>query len=193
MPKTRFGYDTEFIEDGKTIDLISIGIVCEDGREYYAINADMPIHRIREHEWLMQNVVPFLPMTQIEIAHKGTSVPVVDLNDPRVKPRKIIAEEVRAFLKSGEHSPELWAFFGAYDHVVYAQLWGPMSDLPDGMPMRTRDIADALDTFDGWEDRPFQDPEMSHDALADARNVIETLKYIEYAAKPLWLLGQGIS
>ncbi len=31
----RYWYDTEFIEDGKTIDLISIGIVAEDGRELY--------------------------------------------------------------------------------------------------------------------------------------------------------------
>lgn len=28
----RFWFDTEFIENGHTIDLISIGIVAEDGR-----------------------------------------------------------------------------------------------------------------------------------------------------------------
>ena len=32
----KFWFDTEFIEDGKTIDLISIGIVAEDGRTFYA-------------------------------------------------------------------------------------------------------------------------------------------------------------
>lgn len=32
----KYFLDTEFHEDGKTIDLISIGIVAEDGREYYA-------------------------------------------------------------------------------------------------------------------------------------------------------------
>jgi len=36
----RYWYDTEFIEDGSTIDLISIGIVAEDGREYYAISTE---------------------------------------------------------------------------------------------------------------------------------------------------------
>ena len=50
----KYFYDTEFLEGkqdrrflgikyGKTlptIDLISIGIVCEDGREYYAISKD---------------------------------------------------------------------------------------------------------------------------------------------------------
>jgi trehalose-6-phosphatase len=32
---TRFFLDTEFIEDDKTIDLISIGIVSEHGAEFY--------------------------------------------------------------------------------------------------------------------------------------------------------------
>lgn len=46
----KYFYDTEFLEGtqkkwigGKTkptIDIISIGIVCEDGREYYAVNKD---------------------------------------------------------------------------------------------------------------------------------------------------------
>ena len=30
----RFFYDTEFIEDGTTIDLVSIGVVDETGREF---------------------------------------------------------------------------------------------------------------------------------------------------------------
>ena len=32
----KYFYDTEFIDDGHTINLISIGIVAEDGHEYYA-------------------------------------------------------------------------------------------------------------------------------------------------------------
>ncbi len=31
----RYWYDTEFIEDGKAIDLISIAVVAQDGRELY--------------------------------------------------------------------------------------------------------------------------------------------------------------
>lgn len=36
----KYFLDTEFIEDGVTIDLISIGIVSDDGREFYACNRD---------------------------------------------------------------------------------------------------------------------------------------------------------
>lgn len=40
MASVRYFYDTEFIEDGQTIELVSIGIVAEDGREYYAVSTD---------------------------------------------------------------------------------------------------------------------------------------------------------
>ena len=36
----RYFYDTEFIEDGQTIELVSIGIVGENGSEYYAVSTD---------------------------------------------------------------------------------------------------------------------------------------------------------
>jgi hypothetical protein len=36
----RYFYDTEFIDDGYNIELISIGVVAEDGREYYAISTE---------------------------------------------------------------------------------------------------------------------------------------------------------
>ena len=36
----RICFDTEFIEDGRTIDLLSIGLVREDGATYYAEPAE---------------------------------------------------------------------------------------------------------------------------------------------------------
>jgi len=33
----RYFYDCEFIEDGRLIDLVSIGVVDEQGREFYAV------------------------------------------------------------------------------------------------------------------------------------------------------------
>ena len=36
----RYFYDTEFIDNGRTIELISIGVAAEDGREYYAISTE---------------------------------------------------------------------------------------------------------------------------------------------------------
>lgn len=166
----RYWYDTEFLEDGSTIKLVSIGIVAEDGREYYAVNSDMPVERINRHEWLMANVWPSLPLRgrkEAGYSQKGTPG-VLDTSSSLVKPRWVIANEVRDFLLAGE-DVELWAWYGAYDHVALAQLYGPMIRLPKGLPMFTHDVRQLVD-FTGVDQLP-QQAEGQHNALADARHV----------------------
>jgi len=150
----KYYYDTEFLEDGKTIDLISIGIVAEDGREYYAISKEADWERIDRHEWLMKNVVPQLP-------------------EPRDRPdlwktRAEIAEEVKEFLLF-DKKPKLWHWYGAYDHVVLCQLWGSMIDLPAGIPMFSADLRSMMTTGQAMKLPP--QPEGLHDALEDARHL----------------------
>ena len=53
----RIFYDTEFLEDGKTIELISIGLIREDGKELYLINKEMEIDRIFRDDWVRENVL----------------------------------------------------------------------------------------------------------------------------------------
>ena len=55
----RYFYDTEFIDDGYTIELISIGVVAEDGREYYAVSTEF--NPDRAGSWVRANVLPKLP------------------------------------------------------------------------------------------------------------------------------------
>jgi hypothetical protein len=65
---------------------------------------------------------------------------------------------------------ELWANYGAYDHVALAQLFGPMIDLPEGMPMFTRDIQQEAARL-GLKDSDLpQQGEGLHNALSDARH-----------------------
>ncbi|WP_190824692.1 3'-5' exoribonuclease domain-containing protein [Saccharopolyspora pogona] len=163
----RHWYDTEFIEDGRTIDLISIGIVAEDGREYYAVVEDAPWRRIKKHAWLMANVVPHLPQGHGDRRHSIPGRLPIDFADPLVKHRKRIAEEVRDFLLR-DGKPELWADYGAYDHVVLCQLWGTMMDLPIGIPMHTMDVQQEAVRL-GVTEFPEQDG-AEHNALADARH-----------------------
>src|SRR6266702_8931694 len=47
--------DSEFIEDGKTIGLISIGIVSSDGRELYA--QSMEFDASKANEWVAEHVL----------------------------------------------------------------------------------------------------------------------------------------
>ena len=55
----RYFYDTEFIEDGRTIDLVSIGVVAEDGREYYAVSTEFDARKAGP--WVRANVLNQLP------------------------------------------------------------------------------------------------------------------------------------
>ncbi|MBE5453440.1 hypothetical protein E3G52_000304 [Mycobacteroides abscessus] len=182
---TVYCYDTEFLEDGKTIDLISIGIVCEDGREYYAINSDADWDRIRKDDWLMDNVVRHLPTHstgQVQqrrgFSDTGWSWGGIDKSSTLVKPKWVIANEVREFIVgdlaardeavSEEELPVLWAYYGAYDHVALCQLWGRMIKHPRFMPMYSHDLMQEMRRL-GVSNTAVRKPKTAHDALADAR------------------------
>lgn len=172
---TRVFYDTEFLEDGRTIELISIGMVADDGRELYAVAEEIeqdPLHeRIRYHRWLMANVVPHLPLRpgrKVEQPHaQHPGLFSLDLTDNRIMPRRMIRNAVREFILASP-DPELWAWYGAYDHVALAQLFGPMINLPDGIPMWTNDVKTLCLRGD-----PQFPPQAGteHNALDDARYV----------------------
>ncbi|WP_328336717.1 3'-5' exoribonuclease domain-containing protein [Streptomyces violaceus] len=175
---TVIDYDLEFLEDGRHIELISIGIVCDDGREYYAVNSDADWDRVKKHHWLMHNVWPHLPLrghktglvtvgskTEVRLTEPG----VIDTRNTQVKPRWVIANEVRDFIQAAPYV-ELWANYGAYDHVALAQLWGRMIDLPEGVPMFTCDIQQERARLGlRWDELPQQESG-EHNALADARH-----------------------
>src|SRR5258705_11446891 len=55
----RFFYDCEFIEDGRVIDLVSIGVVDEHGREFYAISTEFDDRAAVP--WVRRNVLDRLP------------------------------------------------------------------------------------------------------------------------------------
>ena len=155
----RYFYDTEFIEDGRTIELISIGVVAEDGREYYAVSTEFDPERAGS--WVRANVLPKLPPP----ASKSW------------RSRRQIREDLEEFLAIGGAEPiELWAWIAAYDHVALCQLWGTMPELPRPIPRFTRELRQL------WEDRgcpPLPPrPRDVHDALVDARDQLRRYQVI---------------
>lgn len=161
---TRYWLDTEFIEDGKTIDLISIGIVCEDGREFYAEVQDVDLSRASQ--WVQENVLPHL------WARQGDKRPANlwsrDGGVGGFLTRSDIASTVRRFCDPEEHGkPEFWGYYADYDWVVLCQLFGTMMDLPNGWPMYCHDLKQWCDDL-GNPKLPEQG-KGEHHALADAR------------------------
>jgi len=138
-PGPKFWFDTEFIEDGRTIDLMSIGVVCEDGREYYAEPLECDLSRASD--WVKENVIPHLT------GEKRT--------------RLAIRDDLLAFM--GE-KPEIWAYYADYDWLALCQLFGTMMDLPKGWPMFCRDLKQLAGDTPLIEQKGIE-----HNALADAR------------------------
>ncbi len=155
--RDRYWFDTEFIEDGKTIELVSIGIVSENGRTYYA-EVD-GVDYGRADPWLHENVFPHLT--------------------GETKPREQIADEVAAFV--GE-KPEFWAYYAGYDWVALCQLYGRMIDLPKGWPMYCRDVKQMADAA-GVSKLPKQTT-TEHHALADAADTKAKWDALDRLAAP---------
>jgi hypothetical protein len=167
-------YDTEFIEDGSTIDLISIGIVADDGRTYYAINKECKFERASD--WVIKNVLD--PIGIVVREKKAYTSLRVNLS-PNYKDRQTIAEDVVGFVNPDKYGAVvLRGYYADYDHVVLCQLFGTMMDLPVSFPMYTLDLKQTLFELGNPELPPCN----THDALQDAIWVRDSYR---------WLKNQG--
>jgi hypothetical protein len=193
---TVIAYDTEFLEDGERIYLISIGLVAEDGREYYAVNSaidnyspdgDKALYEaIRDHDWLMKNVIPHLPLISVPSKPSCRWLFSLDRSSTLVKPKWVIANEVRDFILATP-DPELWAWYCAYDHVALCQMWGPSVGRPKGIPTRTNDLKQECQRL-GNPDLPRLSGTtagmVEHNALHDAREVLYRLRWLREQHAP---------
>lgn len=161
-------YDAEFWErgNGEPIVPISIGLVREDGEELYLVNADAPIHGIaNEHPWLRDNVLPHLPV-EVRESRSGWSAYWDDTHTAAddVVSLTTLRRVVGDWLTSTPDL-ELWGWYSAYDHVVLAQLFGTMAEMPKGIPYYTNDVRQLVHRDARV---PVQKGD-EHHALADAR------------------------
>lgn len=199
---TRYFVDTEFIEDGKTIDLISIGIACEDGRELYLQSVEFDPDKA--NDWVQEHVLNSLlvcphlsgnvrglyahretcgqctfekPARGITGLHgvKMSGHLIGDHADCPWRTREQIRNELNHFFNT--EKIELWGWCSSYDHVALCQLFGTMMDLPSGYPHYIRDIQYLLDIRGVPDEKLPEQKDIAHNALNDAR-------YIQY----LWSL-----
>ncbi len=141
----KYFFDTEFIEKPCTIDLISIGIVSEDGRELYLESSDVDLSNV--DPWIEKNVLTHL---------NNQGIPKTEIRD-----------KVLAFI-GDDPKPELWAYYADYDWVVFCWLFGRMIDLPKHFPMFCRDLKQVIEEHDIPKSKLPPQPINAHNALADA-------------------------
>lgn len=181
MRTARYFLDTEFIEDGATIDLISIGIVSEDGRSLYLQNTECEYGKASD--WVWRNVFPYLSHFNMAgrrscSEHResydsglGTRI-TTSCGDSAENPcpwaeRMEIKSQVLTFCDIEQYGePEFWGYYAAYDWVAFCQLFGSMVNLPKGFPMYCRDVKQLADQLGGI--RIPKPPVTIHNALSDA-------------------------
>lgn len=222
----KYFLDTEFIEGFKkpikwlptignfnkpyhSIQLISIGIVCEDGRTYYAISKEYNYNDASD--WVKENVI--LQMYQgLTPANKQYSEPST-FHKYEGKLNSKIAGEIVKFIypnalynhpdclhnqigDARAEDAEFYAYYADYDWVVFCSIFGTMMDLPKGFPMYCRDLKQTMDEKTLLR---YQDPQMpfkqkldwlkmedaypkqtnEHNALDDARWNFELYKFLK--------------
>ncbi len=146
---SKYFMDLEFYESGpkNPIIFISIGIVCDDGREYYSVSNEFKEKTLSK--WLKDNVVPNL-----------------GLDESERKSLKKIKKEILDFIGK-DKDPEFYGYYCDYDWVVFCQLFGAMIDLPDFFPKYCIDLKQIID-----EAKIKEIPEQEgteHNALDDAK------------------------
>lgn len=205
----KYFIDTEFIEGfwdaifykkRHFIDLISIGIVAEDGRTYYAISKE---YNYRDaSDWVKKNII--LPMYLSTVSGDQRNRHSVDnFHKFYGLENEQIAYDVKRFIYKAADvtsNPENWGkeipiefygYYADYDWVLFCSLFGRMIDLPKGFPMYCKDLKQILDekcvqlketpeTIKELNGYPKQENE--HNALADAKWNYELYKFIHKVA-----------
>jgi|SRR6185503_2139643 len=128
--------DTEFIDTGSELILVSIGLERDDGARYYAEPREANLSQASD--WVHDHVIVYtdswidaMKIEDVDLAHKRW----LEVTTPRAQ----IASEIVAFV--GEE-PTFYAYYDHYDWVLLSQIYGPLTERPDGWPMRCIDLAD---------------------------------------------------
>ena len=159
----KYFIDTEFVYAvstlGARVTPISIGIVAEDGRELYAVDANWSYEWEPVPSFVRDVVVPALPVPDHACYVHGTL--------------ETIARDIKAFI-GDDPLPQFVGEYAAFDYVVFSTIMGGFDMWPKGWPMYIRDLQQ--------EAVPESTSATPHNALADARAVRDA--YNSYQPEP---------
>lgn len=167
-------FDTEFYENGETIELISIGMVREyDLNTLYLVNKDFDYNAMVQDAKArgLDETISFLDNQVFNN---------LDSNIRNTVSKEEIKIQILNFVRG---SPQFWASCSAYDWVVLSQLFGVMVNLPSDWPRFCNDLAMLKRIFNKPEIdyspmKQFKLYGKEHNALYDACEAY--CKYLTY-------------
>jgi hypothetical protein len=130
-------FDTEFTGLHKDTTLVSIGLVSDDGRTFYAECNDFITKQI--DEWITENVI-----ANLRFANGYSWYPVLDLENFEMKGSKYeVGNALREWLAQFD-SIEIWSDCLAYDWVLFCDLFGGAMNTPKNIYYIPFDIATMM-------------------------------------------------
>lgn len=135
--------DTEFTGLHQKTTLISIAMISEDNRDFYAEFTDYDYRSIKDDTWIRDNVLRrrrFHPMIEEHFKMCG------NLNMKPYKGKKgilgdslFVRGELERYLKQFKDI-EIWSDCLAYDWVLFCELFGGAMKLPNNVSYIPQDI-----------------------------------------------------
>lgn len=125
-------YDTEFTGLHKNTTLISIGMVAQTGKKFYAEITDYD--RIQVNDWIRENVINNLLYRNTYLTCGNGSV--AELGDTTVAVGTItfvkdsFADWLRGLTEGSEEQVYMWSDCLAYDWVLFCDMFGTAFDIP---------------------------------------------------------------
>lgn len=146
-------FDTEFTGLHQNTTLISIGLVAEDGAQFYAEFDDYDVNQV--DAWITQNVLNHLWIQQPEIIAPPNVTYVID-NTPQVaralaawlnhqSTKNAVYGDMRnVFPDRHPQKLEMWSDCLAYDWVLFCDLFGGAFSVPECVYYIPFDLATLL-------------------------------------------------
>jgi len=166
----RYFLDFEFIEGfhkplfGKRrhfIDLISIGIVCEDNSGLYLISSEYDYEDA--DQWVKDNVIVKAYSRECSGDAKN-HFSARNFHKHFGLKQKEIGKRVIEWI-GHDSNIKFYGYYSDYDWVLFCSIFGRMIDLPKGFPMYCRDIKQMMDERGISSDHP-DCPKQSDDHIA---------------------------
>lgn len=191
MAKTKLFLDVEFTGLHKLTTLISIALVAEDGKKYYAEFTDFDKYQI--DDFLRQHVLS--KRTLAEYDFERDYDPNADLVLVKGDIDTVYATMLRWLEQYKEHGVEMWGDLLAYDWVLFISIFGNGLNLPKFIDYIPMDLCTALklygedkdvnrEVFAYGEEIAEANKGKKHNSLYDAETSLEVFKRLVEKTKP---------
>ena len=121
-------FDTEFTGLHKNTTLISIGIIADDGKEFYGEFTDYDESQL--DDWIKKNVIANLPLQNLGF---DSYLPPFNKDKCFVRGKtETIVKELKEWLSQFDEV-EIWSDCLAYDWVLFNNLFGHAFNIPNNI------------------------------------------------------------